>query len=105
MIGDCGRLIIDSNQFNTEVILPPLPETARGYGIHIDISKKDERLIYCNGNNVVIRALDVRRLLDLLDLLATKLGCNGFFLLLLQCYAMLVVDCCLLWFVLGSLQN
>jgi len=48
----------EAQSATAKITLAPLPETARGYGIHIDVSKKDERLMYCNGSNVIIRALD-----------------------------------------------
>lgn len=45
-------------------VVCPLPETVRGYGIHINTNQQDQ-LIYGNGKTVVIRSLAVRAILSL----------------------------------------
>jgi len=39
-------------------IWTPLAETKRGYGIHIDVTNKDKKIIYTNGAHVIVRSLE-----------------------------------------------
>jgi len=40
--------------------LAPLPATRRGYGIVLNASPKDQKIIYTNGRLVIVRSLEVR---------------------------------------------
>lgn len=39
-------------------VMPPLPETRRGYGIQVHATAKNDQFAYCNGKHVIIRSID-----------------------------------------------
>ena len=45
--------------FPAGTTLAPLPATRRGYGIVLNCSPKDQKIIYTNGRLVIIRSLEV----------------------------------------------
>eukprot|EP00455_Lapot_gusevi_P028584 TRINITY_DN3055_c0_g1_i1.p2 TRINITY_DN3055_c0_g1~~TRINITY_DN3055_c0_g1_i1.p2 ORF type:complete len:607 (-),score=250.54 TRINITY_DN3055_c0_g1_i1:114-1934(-) len=43
---------------NLHAVYPPLPDTARGYGLQVDGNKRNKMFCYCNGRHVIIRSLE-----------------------------------------------
>lgn len=56
-----GRSLLLTADCPSGTTLAPLPSTRRGYGIVLNASPKDQKIIYTNGRLVIVRSLAVRR--------------------------------------------